>query len=247
MDLYTVLHPIILAGDVQKLLQIAINLIEALVKLLGGNIINKSPLLRKSYDPPLFWAASCGYVELFKKMVALGADPNARTTNGCTMLHKAVLGWYGHHALTPMIKLVLSYGVNIDERDYFGQTPLFLAVDNNHIDAVETLCQCGSKAVNTQSNCDTPLNIAKSVDMIGLLIRYEATVNTGCEICMPKELTALGFLPHNRQNLDDDYVTEIRYRVYFSRSLVERLFDQIRSFQVLEELISTSSSAIQDS
>ena len=38
-----------------------------------------------------------------------------------------------------MIKLLHSYGANIDAKDFLGRTPIYLAAKNNHADAVKIL------------------------------------------------------------------------------------------------------------
>ena len=58
-------------------------------------------------------------VELAKKLIARGASIDAINEDGSSVMHMAV----NYHNVE-MVKVLISHRVNIDARDYYGNTPL---------------------------------------------------------------------------------------------------------------------------
>ncbi len=80
----------------------------------------------------LYWAVSYGWVETVRVLIEQGADKNAKRVvgdmgNSWTPLHIAA-----EHDQVECTRLLLKAGADPDPKDEFGQTPLFLAADQEH-------------------------------------------------------------------------------------------------------------------
>lgn len=83
---------------------------------------------------PLFIAAMHGHIGLMQRLIAAGADTNARETNGETALHAAARG--GHSSA---IILLCKRGAEVDAARRDGATPLAIAAQNRQSAAVRLL------------------------------------------------------------------------------------------------------------
>lgn len=108
---------------------------------------------------PLHGAAQQGYTQVVLKLLARGADVNAKVhRKKSTPLHYAV-----QEGRTEIVKLLLDFGAKIDAT-YFVQgvayTALHLAAAEGHPKTVATLLDYGADVFATASNGDTPLHVA---------------------------------------------------------------------------------------
>ncbi|KAN0130441.1 hypothetical protein V8E53_011704 [Lactarius tabidus] len=98
----------------------------------------------RSGKTPLYNILDCssseGYVvEIVRRLLEHGADPNIRKGNDSTALHKASSrGWL------EAARLLLSYGAKVDEKDGEGKSPLQVATSRGHDEMMELLLKHGA-------------------------------------------------------------------------------------------------------
>ncbi|MEW6358817.1 MAG: ankyrin repeat domain-containing protein [Planctomycetota bacterium] len=128
-------------------------------------------LLPKTRDVTLHKAALLGNRFVVERLLAGGADVNAKNEQDSTPLDMAALK--GHKSI---VDILLQHGANPDTKDKIGSTPLHWAAFQGHIDVVELLAT-HSKNVNAR-NADgkTPLEIAKSPEVKNILRTHGAWV-----------------------------------------------------------------------
>ncbi|KAL5011265.1 hypothetical protein ScPMuIL_009816 [Solemya velum] len=94
-------------------------------------------------------------LEKFKHILYSGTNPNFVDDTGNSLLHM-VVGLRPSKDLSEIIELLVYFGVNLDERDRFGRTPLHIAVTSS-ANIVKLLLNAGS-SVDAQDNAgQTPL------------------------------------------------------------------------------------------
>jgi ankyrin repeat protein len=110
-----------------------------------------------------------------ERLIADGADVNAKDNFGMTPLHTAVRA-----GRTDVVGLLTANGADINAKSNAGHTPLFLAVAKGSKNIAEQLIARGA-AVNTKDKFDmTPLHSAAHTgnkDMVELLIAKGANIN----------------------------------------------------------------------
>ena len=123
----------------------------------------------------LHYAASHGYVEIAKLLIADRADVNAKAGKGDAPLHYAV--WYGGKET---VQLLLSNKADVDIRDGTGRTPLYDAAANGQIEEVGILLAAKADVNARTLRGYTALSVAASdghEDVARLLIDNGANVN----------------------------------------------------------------------
>jgi len=102
----------------------------------------------------LHWAAWDGRTSSVKKLLAKGADVNARAKNGSTPLHDAAL-----HGRTETVKILIANGADVNATDYDNKaTPLHDAASAGHPETVKVLLAAGADAAARNRNGSTPLD-----------------------------------------------------------------------------------------
>ena len=93
---------------------------------------------------PLHQAAAYGALDAADRLLEAGANPNARSVNGDTPLHRVIdSGWSASGS--DMVKRLIEGGADLDPvESQYGRTPLNLAADFNNPVAVETLLKAGA-------------------------------------------------------------------------------------------------------
>jgi ankyrin len=86
-----------------------------------------------------------------------------RIKDGRTVLHISAI-----HGLVPLMEIFLSKGVNINDTDRAGNTPLILAVEAKKMNSVEFLVNRGADINLANSTGETPLFVAVEVDSLSL-------------------------------------------------------------------------------
>ncbi|XP_050430101.1 ankyrin repeat domain-containing protein 17 isoform X3 [Adelges cooleyi] len=95
---------------------------------------------------PLMEAASSGFVEIVRLLLAHGADVNALSSTGNTPLMYACAG--GH---VDTVKELLNYEANVEDHNENGHTPLMEAASAGHVMVAKILLEHGA-GINTHSN-----------------------------------------------------------------------------------------------
>lgn len=142
-------------------------------------------------ETPLHYAAKANDVVTVEKLLALGAEVNAVSSNGSTPIFYAVE--YPSHSVRVLDKL-LAAGANVNVKrvsielgehdnsiEEAGITPLHLAVRSNNFPAVIKLLDKGADVNATNDYNETPLHLAvfnKNLEMIKVLILRGADVHS---------------------------------------------------------------------
>lgn len=107
---------------------------------------------------PLALAAHFGAAHAARLLLAVGADPNARSKNPLdnTALHAAVAG-----RRTALVDLLLDGGADIDARDGRGFTPLNIAANGGDVAIARLLLARGADPSIANDDGRTPLDTAE--------------------------------------------------------------------------------------
>jgi ankyrin repeat protein len=109
---------------------------------------------------PLHYAAADGAVAEVIRLLASGADPNARDDNDWSPLHFAA------QAGSPDVtRALIAAGASVDLRDSYGNTPLFGAVFSSRGDGtvVKLLRDAGADPHAANASGVTPLSLARTI------------------------------------------------------------------------------------
>jgi Ankyrin repeats (3 copies) len=96
------------------------------------------PEIQQSRD--LLLAAGSGNAKEVSRLLAMGADVNAKDKNDATPLHAAA--WQGHRDIA---ELLIAKGADVNAKDKDGHTPLNNAIRKGHDNVAEVLRQHGGK------------------------------------------------------------------------------------------------------
>lgn len=78
------------------------------------------------------------------------------------------------------VETLIAEGADLDEADFRGNTPIYLAASKGHADVVEALAQAGADVDVDNSFGSTPLHVASRygyVDVIRVLVTYGADID----------------------------------------------------------------------
>jgi hypothetical protein len=84
--------------------------------------------------------AKCGDINLIRKALCLGANPNGKNGDKRTLLHEVgYLSFSGQFNIFPieLIQLLAEYGADFNGKDWEGKTPLFTLLDEACDDVLE--------------------------------------------------------------------------------------------------------------
>ncbi|HTQ36052.1 MAG TPA: ankyrin repeat domain-containing protein [Steroidobacteraceae bacterium] len=95
---------------------------------------------------PLHWAVYHGNVAEVKRLIAAGADVNARNDYGSTPLSEAAVA-----GNVEVIRRLLQAGARVDATNADGQTPLMILARTSNVAAAQALLQRGAKVDQRES------------------------------------------------------------------------------------------------
>ena len=108
-----------------------------------------------SRETPLHRAAADGNTGEAKRIIAAGANVDAKDRHGWTPLHSAA--WWGH---VDAIKALIKAGADVNVKDGKGYTPLALACRKSHAAASQVLMDSGADVNTRNAEGYTPLHMA---------------------------------------------------------------------------------------
>ena len=125
----------------------------ASLKLLLANGARIEERDRKHAHTAVHKAAWGNRPEVLAYLLAAGADPNPRDTDG----DMVPLHWATDRRIA---KLLLTAGANPDAKDQYGETPLHMAASRKHAGVVTALLASGANPNLKNDDGQTPLHIA---------------------------------------------------------------------------------------
>ena len=125
----------------------------ASLKLLLANGARIEERDRKHAHTAVHKAAWANRPEVLAYLLAAGADPNPRDTDG----DMVPLHWATDRLIA---KLLLTAGANPDAKDQYGETPLHMAASRKHAGVVTALLASGANPNLKNDDGQTPLHIA---------------------------------------------------------------------------------------
>jgi len=134
-------------------------------------------------ETALMHAAHAGHLMAVQQLLTAGADVNAKSPQGWTALAKAAYNGETGCGYVEVIKVLQDAGASLDERIFFGITPLMLAAGGGDAAVVEWLINNGADALAANEGGRTARMMADDkfyVDVINLL--HEAEQQLGVSV-----------------------------------------------------------------
>jgi len=127
-------------------------------------------------ETALMHAAHNGHLDAVKSLIAAGADVNAKSPQGWTALAKAAYNGETERGYVDVVVALHEAGANLDERIFYGITPLMLAAGGGDAPVVEWLINNGADVLAANEGGRTARLMANDkfyVDVINLLTEAE--------------------------------------------------------------------------
>ena len=127
-------------------------------------------------ETALMHAAHGGHVTAVQVLIAAGADVNAKSPQGWTALAKAAYNGETERGYVEVIEVLHEAGASLDDRIFFGITPLMLAAGGGDAPVVEWLINAGADVLAANEGGRTARMMANDkfyVDVINLLTEAE--------------------------------------------------------------------------
>jgi ankyrin repeat protein len=134
-------------------------------------------------ETALMHAARAGHTAAVQVLIAAGADVNAKSPQGWTALAKAAYNGETERGYVEVIEVLHQAGASLDERIFFGITPLMLAAGGGDASVVEWLINNGADVLAGNEGGRTARMMADDkfyVDVINLL--HEAEQQLGVSV-----------------------------------------------------------------
>jgi ankyrin repeat protein len=183
---------------------------------------NADPNLQNGDGTPLHWAIFDDHLSMGKEsnvdvnIVRLLLEHGADVTILDYLLHSTALHQASSGGWLEVVRLLLSYGAKVDEKDREGKTPFHLASSKGHLEIVKHLSENGAVVGVRDHEDNTPLHEASAeghVDVMRWLLNHGADANARRgDRCTPLHRAAFAhlkavqlLLEHNVDvNLRDD-------------------------------------------
>ena len=126
-------------------------------------------------DPPLIEAVKRQDTEAVNRLLASGADPNVRQSDGATALH-----WAVHREDTEIVTSLIEVGADVDAVNRLGASALFLAAQGGNASMLLRLLESGADPNLALPLGETPIMTAArsgTVQGVRHLIQAGADVN----------------------------------------------------------------------
>ena len=129
---------------------------------------------------PLMIAAEEGHINAVTSLVKCGANVDLQDKDGQTALDHAL---YGSDVSSDILSCLIGSGADVNARRNNRGTPLMIAAENGHINAVTTLVKCGANVDLQDEDGQTALHYAMSspedsiCEVLSCLIKNGADVN----------------------------------------------------------------------
>ena len=165
---------------------------------------------------PLWIAAENGYVEIITKLVEFGSTSiDTLDIDGRTPMFAAA--YFGY---VSVIETLVRFGSTaIDTPNNDGWTPMHAAACTGHVPVIETLVRLGSQAIDTPDKYGwTPMFAATRCNNVKSFKTLKLLGAKGTLSWKNDKISKLSNTP-----IDENESAELRYRVYFQRSLAARL------------------------
>lgn len=127
-------------------------------------------------ETALMHAARNGHLAAVRALLAAGADVNAKSPQGWTALARAAYNGDTGCGYVEVVDELHQAGASLDERIFFGITPLMLAAGGGDAPVVEWLINAGADVLATNDGGRTARLMANDkfyVDVINLLTEAE--------------------------------------------------------------------------
>lgn len=172
----------------------------------------------KSGWTPLYTAVSSGNCGMVATLLRLGSRAiDFAEREGRTPIYAAASTMREH-----LVTMLFTAGSQaIDTQNSRGRTPLFAAVLSRDDSMIEHLVRLGSQALDTPTKeGETPMQKALQMNHLPC-VKVLMALGAHCQHLRNSLSSQAGLLLD--AGIDESEVAEIRYRVYFGRSLVGRL------------------------
>ena len=181
-----------------------------------------TPHPHKLRRTPIYIAAKKGYVTIIEKLIELGSKAiDTPTMLGFTPMHTAAIN--GHIQVIETLVRLGSMAIGIPAIS--GWTPIHVAAYDGVVQVIETIVRLNT-AIDTPDDIGrTPLCLAayyNHTDIVKTLKMLGADCSIVQRDGIPDSLLTL----LNTQ-VDEDESAEVRYRVYFSQSLIVRTLEEL--------------------
>ena len=134
-------------------------------------------------ETALMHAARGGHLAVVQLLIAAGTDVNTKSPQGWTALAKAAYNGETERGYVEVIEVLHAAGASLDERIFFGITPLMLAAGGGDAPVVEWLINNGADVLAANEGGRTARMMADDkfyVDVINLL--HEAEQQLGVAV-----------------------------------------------------------------
>ena len=136
--------------------------------------------VNKVKHTPLMIAAIRGHINALTLLIKHGADVDLQDSDGYKALHFAV---YGSDISSEILSCLIGIGADVNARTNNGVTPLMIAAEEGHINAVTSLVKCGANVDLQDKDGQTALHHAMQspqasiCEVLSCLIKNGADVN----------------------------------------------------------------------